>query len=221
MNNFLLKAQWITAVALSVLVAGEWGYGRYQHRQLQNQLGELQVADIAEERLPVLPEVVNDPEQFRELVERPLFVEGRKPIETVKAQQGEAALDNGQLDEWELIGIYSKDRGQHYRALFVKQNDKHKQETLDLNQSIAGWTLVRIERDQVVVQQNGQSKTLFLYKPRKFAGGGPLMPAPHPMSTQGAPMPNRSVMQVPPPVPVVAPTPMNTEMINDAVSENQ
>jgi hypothetical protein len=192
---------------LSMIALAEWGYSAYDRYRLQNQFAQLQPTLLPQESLPALQTRAGAAEQYSEFVERPLFVEGRKPVAATPTQNAGQLADGGLLDEWELVGIYSKDGERHNRAVLVKTGgDKKKQETLDINQSLAGWQITEIQHDRVVFQQNGQNKTVFLYKPRKFAGATPPRPAALPN--------NRRASAVPPP-------PVNPENVNESARENQ
>lgn len=199
MNQKLLKLQLISCGLLGALLAAEWGYGQYARKQLQTILDQPVESDYQLESLPELDSNAPAPpslEQYSAIVERPLFIEGRKPIveEPVKEV---VPVEVGQIDDWQLIGVYTKSK--QPMALFRKQNEAKKYSKLNENQTIAGWQVQKIEPNQVTLQQGGQQKIVPLRKPRVQppATGKPGTP-PKPIRPPSAPPTGHAA---PPPVP--------------------
>ncbi|WP_157200611.1 hypothetical protein [Methylomonas lenta] len=120
-------------------------------------------ADYQADELPQLSLSKQSAESFINIVERPLFIEGRKPLPEIVETSSEAST-NDQLDDWSLIGIYTKNKRQV--ALFRKQNEARKFLKLNEDQTISGWQLKQIQADRVVLQQGGQEKSVMLRNPR-------------------------------------------------------
>ena len=165
MNGMLLKHQLKACGMLGVLMLLELGLGVLSRGQLQNTLNQTIEADYQADPLPSLITPKQSADGFNTIVERPLFVEGRKPMPDTAQQNPEAAADVGQLEDWVLIGIYNKDKKQV--ALFRKQNEAKKYLKLNEQQTISGWQLTQIHADSVILQLDGQQKTVMLLKPRE------------------------------------------------------
>jgi type II secretory pathway component PulC len=161
MNKVWLKLQLSLCGLLLVGWLVEWTYDRLSSDRLQQALAQPQPSDFQAEDLPELEMLELDMDS---VVERPLFIEGRKPIPEVVENPSQPTVDIGQIDDWPLIGIYNK--GKQTLALFRKQNEARKYLKVSEQQMIAGWQLQQIQSDRVVLMQNGQSKTVMLRKPR-------------------------------------------------------
>lgn len=162
MNSRIVKWQIIASACLTVILLAEWTIGESRRSQLQTILDRTIRSEYQAEPMPALnpPKPFN--ESMNEVVERPLFIEGRKPL---PEQEVEAeTMDNGQLDDWQLIGIYNK--GSRKLALFRKQNEAKTFLKRYETEMITGWQLKQILSDRVVLQQGGQQKSIMLRKPR-------------------------------------------------------
>lgn len=170
MNSRLLKVQSGFAAVLISAVIAEWGIGYEDHLFLQEKFKPLVAEDYEALQLPELDLSSQADIQLSDLVDRPLFIEGRKPI-VEEAPAGSVVVDNGQLDDWELIGVYFKPNSPA-TALFRKRNEAKKYLKIKQNQSISGWMLKDIQGDRVILTQNGQEKNLMLLKPRPVVRPG-------------------------------------------------
>ncbi|WP_347989606.1 hypothetical protein [Methylomonas sp. AM2-LC] len=192
MNLKLLKVQALLSALFCLILAAEWGYAEYSNRELQQQL-KAEAADTAS--IAELPSIVNlktAATEFNEVVERPLFIEGRKPIVEVPAENAQQA-EISQIDDWSLIGIYHKDN--QPVALFSKKTEAKKYLKIKVGQLISGCVLNDIQPDRVILQQAGQQKTVLLRKPRAEP---PAVPGGKPAS-RPPPPPKQPKNLVPPP----------------------
>lgn len=204
MNRKLLKLQLLGCGILGVVLAAEWGYDQYARQQLRTILDQAVESDFQADSLPELAADTPTLDEYSAIVERPLFIEGRKPIAEESAKEA-APVDVGQIDDWQLIGVYNKSKSQPSMALFRKQNEAKKYLKLNENQSISGWQVQKIQSDQVTLQQGGQQKIVPLRKPRVQppVSGRPVPPKPG--RPQGAPPPGST----PPPQPQQVPATNN------------
>jgi type II secretory pathway component PulC len=163
MNLKLLKFQALLCALLCLILAAEWGYAEFSNGELQQQLKE----DIADKpsvaELPSIANLKTAATEFNEVVERPLFIEGRKPIIEAPVENAQQA-EISQIDDWSLIGIYYKDN--QPVALFSKKTEAKKYLKIKVGQLISGCVLTEIQSDRVILQQAGQQKTVLLRKPR-------------------------------------------------------
>ncbi|OAI10085.1 hypothetical protein A1359_01995 [Methylomonas lenta] len=163
MKGRFFSWQMLTSSGLGVILLFEWGYSDYSRNQLQSIMDKKIQADYQADELPQLSLSKQSAESFINIVERPLFIEGRKPLPEIVETSSEAST-NDQLDDWSLIGIYTKNKRQV--ALFRKQNEARKFLKLNEDQTISGWQLKQIQADRVVLQQGGQEKSVMLRNPR-------------------------------------------------------
>lgn len=166
MNAILFKYQSVACGILGAILVIEWGIAEISHRQLQETLNKTIASDYQADPLPELNLPKLSDANFGIIVERPLFIEGRKPLPEVPEDKT-AAVDTGQLDDWALIGIYNKNKNRDkHVALFRNQKEAKKFLKLHEEQTIAGWQLIEIKSDRVVLQMGGQQKSVMLRKPR-------------------------------------------------------
>jgi type II secretory pathway component PulC len=102
---------------------------------------------------------------FDDMVNRPLFLEGRRPSKALTAEQLKAnVVSTGKFD-WVLNGIYTSKRG--VSGLFtrtLKNVPKDNYRRVRVEEALDGWVLTEILNDKVVLTQNGMSKELLLRK---------------------------------------------------------
>jgi len=153
---------------------------------------------------------LSDPSEdnYSDLVERPMFIKGRKPVEEPIPE--EMALATAQKTEnvnWELIGIYSTPKGT--TAFFSRSNGRLPKDNFrkcKLGDALDGWHLSEINENAVSLTQGTETKKLPLRKMK------PKNPTPTPVSPANA-------------TPVPVPAPQNVDATNLTVqpttSDNQ
>lgn len=194
MNQKLLRLQLISCSLLALVLLAEWGYGQYAQNQLQSTLQQEVSSDFQAESLPELNADTLAADAFAAVVERPLFIEGRKPI-IEEAPKEVKPVDVGQIDDWQLIGVYTNSK----KPMVLFRNQKEAKKYLKLNeqQSISGWTVQKIEADKVTLQQGSQQKIVPLRKPRTQIPG----PGGKPTPTKQPNRPGAPANSAPAPVP--------------------
>ena len=206
MNLKLLKFQLLLSGLLGVILIAEYAYGLVAARQLQQSLQYTKDDSPVSSELPTISTLNSAHGEFNELVERPLFIEGRRPVVEAAPEPTQNA-ENGQIDDWELIGIYTK--GQKTSVLFSKKNETRKFLKIGLEQLVSGWLLKEIQSDRVVLQQAAQMKVVMLRKPRA--------------NVKPAPAAGKSAIPARPPRPLrpAIPAPQtNPENVNDDSQKN-
>ncbi len=111
---------------------------------------------------PQLKPVLLNLEQYVDLVERPLFVEGRRPV--IETEEEDSEEDIGQLDDWILVGIFTN-VGDKY-ALFTQKGQGKNHLKKMVGEDVAGWEITDINLQQVVLKKGLQNKTVQLRKPK-------------------------------------------------------
>lgn len=165
MNQKLIKLQLLGSGLLSLVLLTEWAYSQLAARQLQTLLDPREQSSLQAEVLPTIADhSKGSAESYSEIVDRPLFIEGRRPMAEASPSEIGQNQDIGQIDDWDLIGVYNKDK--QPTALFRKRNEAKKFLKIGTDQNISGWQLKQIHTDYVLLQQAGQEKSVALRKPR-------------------------------------------------------
>ncbi len=122
-------------------------------------------------------------DDFRQMTERPLFMENRRPgaepTETVAAPPPQTPMN------LKLMGIVFTPEGK--KALLVDAKGKYKR--LKAQDTLDSWTLVEVDQDKVVMQQGEERKELPLLKKKPKLASGAQQPPPggQPPRPQGRP----------------------------------
>lgn len=183
-------------IALNALfifvLAGEWFAGGENTDAVQR---EAKTVETQDEELPSLDLEAKSEDEYSDLVERPLFIKGRKPVAEPEAENAPVAeVKRNEAFVWNLTGVFATPKG--VTAFFSRINGKVEKDNyrkLKIGGEIDGWKLSEIYPDKVVFSQAGEIKTLSLRKakPKNL----PPVPAAPVAST------NQNHRQQPPPRP--------------------
>jgi hypothetical protein len=110
-------------------------------------------------------------DEFSAFVDRPLFMEGRKPAAEVNAPEAPKEEDLAPL-ALSLMGVMLSPRGQW--AIVAEASGKHRR--VKLGGTIAGWRLIELKPDHVTVQRGEEKRDLPLMKPRTKGAATPGAP---------------------------------------------
>jgi hypothetical protein len=230
MNIKLIKLLAAICAGLSFLIVCEWLYAVYAQKQLLESVASANTKGKAITQLPAI-ELAKRPESsYTDLVARPLFIQGRKPVDEPNSEQAAAA--NTATDEfnWSLNGIYTFQNTLYAffsRTTTKVPKDNYRKVTKD--SEIDGWKLIEIQKEKVVVSQGVKQKELPLRKAKpKDAPNNLGHPVPPPIPNQpGQPPLQPGQHPVPAAVPVPMPEPepipepiLEPELIPDDPSES-
>ena len=167
---------------LGVLLVSQWLHYRHKQADLKKLLAtkvETHMnAQPIEEQHADLPSL----EEYSATIERPLFMEGRRPV-TQDANEPEAAPVEKKPLAVKLMGIILAPKVT--MGLFVDAQGKYKR--LHINDSIGGWKVSGLESDKAIMEQDGTKEELKLAKPKQKKGQGPAKPGLFPGGPQGGP----------------------------------
>ncbi|MFZ2450704.1 MAG: hypothetical protein CTY16_03420 [Methylobacter sp.] len=192
MNNKLVKVLGATCGALLLVILGEWFYAKLGQQQLLNTQLPIDKKALPDE-MPGINLTEHDEGSYADLVNRPLFIEGRKPVnepppDTVKSTDVEVKFD------WLLNGVYTSKKGPsalltHTTPLKTRKENYRR---ITVGTLLDGWTLAEIKKDRVIFTQDGEQKELLLRKPKPKQlppkPGNPTPPEPG-EQPEGAPPP--------------------------------
>lgn len=152
-----------------------------------------------EEELPQIDLEATSEEQYSDLVERPLFIKGRKPVPEPEPENAPvAAVKKVEALNWELSGIFTAPKG--VTAFFSRTGAKIPKDNykkLKLGEELEGWKLSAISSDNVTLSQTGETKVLSL---RKVKPKTP-MPENNIQAVNNRVPPQRNVAPIPVPPP--------------------
>lgn len=162
-------------------------------------------------------------EEYAATIERPLFMEGRRPVVEDANEPEQAPVEKKPLN-FKLMGVAFFPPNETV-GLFVDAQGKYKR--LHINDSIGGWKVSKIEPDKAIVEQEGMpQEELKLVKPKskKNAGkpGGMQPPMGQPgQMIPGQPMPSQVMppFGVNPNDPNFPEEPIEPEIPNEPVDE--
>ncbi len=119
-----------------------------------------------EESLASLDLTEPSEESYNDLVERPLFIKGRKPVNEPEPENTSTPIvKRTDVFNWELTGIYATPK--KIMVFFSRTNAKVAKDNYrkcKLNDEIDGWKVSEIHPDNVVLTQAGENKILPLRK---------------------------------------------------------
>lgn len=189
MNTKLIKLLVSVCISLCSIIAGEWLYASYMRHRLLTPIMTTEPQDYKADKLPEI-ELTKQPEDsYVDLVARPLFIKGRRPVDEPSSEAEQSAVKSDSFD-WQLTGIYSTKKT--VSALFGRSKakvakDNHRKITV--GDDIDGWKLIEINKDRAVLKQGSNEKELPLRKPKSKTlpqgenSAMPATPAPVPAAT--------------------------------------
>ncbi|MDD5227480.1 MAG: hypothetical protein PHN45_06795 [Methylococcales bacterium] len=120
----------------------------------------------SEESLPELDLTTTSEEGYSDLVERPLFIKGRKTVnEPIPESVPVAAVKKVEAFVWDLTGVFATPKG--VTAFFSRMNAKVPKDNYrkyKVGEELDGWKISEIHTDSVVLTQTSETKTLPLRK---------------------------------------------------------
>jgi hypothetical protein len=154
-------------IALNTLfvfvLAGEWFTGSKISDTVTH---ESKTVETQDEELPSLDLEAKSEDEYSDLVERPLFIKGRKPVLEPETESAPVAeVKRMEAFVWNLTGVFTTPKG--VTAFFSRINGKVEKDNyrkLQLGGEIDGWKLSEIHPDKVMFTQTGETKILPLRK---------------------------------------------------------
>ncbi len=147
----------------AVVLVGEW-YAESETTNIQQSPSKTD--ETEGEELPSLDLTETSEDSYSDLVERPLFIKGRKPVdEPIPETVPVAAVKKVEAFVWELTGIFVTPKGS--TAFFSRINTKVPKDNYrkqKLGDELDGWKISDIHTDNVTLTQAGETKILLLRK---------------------------------------------------------
>ncbi len=166
MNSKLIKLLVSACIGLCLIIAAEWLYARYMRHRLLTSISAEKPYDYKVDELPKIQLMQQPEENYTDLVARPLFIKGRKPVDEPLSRAQQASTQSERFN-WELTGVYGTKEnlsGLFSRSEGTTAKDKHRKITL--GDELDGWKLTEINRDRAILKQGDKEKELLLRKPK-------------------------------------------------------
>lgn len=164
MNIKLIRLLSVLCAILLAVIAGEWFYAKQAQKKT---LAALKVADKKPAKISEMPTIAltKRPEQsFVSMVDRPLFIKGRRPVPEAPADIKKAVAKPSGPFSWQLNGVYTKNSSLYALLSRSVRLPKGNFKKLTQGAEIDGWTLTQVQKDKVVLTQDGMQKELLLRK---------------------------------------------------------
>jgi hypothetical protein len=160
LNIKLLSFLLICCLILAVIVIGEWWVASHSYQNLLTSVDEIdEVADEVE-TMPEIKLAEQSLESYSAMVNRPLFTEGRKPIED--SEESTPLQEFTGNVELILTGLVDMPGG--VTAMLRDNNNKHYR--AKQGEEAQGWEVARIETDKIIIERGSDRKELMLRKPK-------------------------------------------------------
>ena len=190
MNKKLIAGLVCFCIACTLIIFGEWTYATWTEKSI---LTSLTSSDkkLSPDEMPHIELNAQTEESYVDLVARPLFIKGRKPVDESTPEAAQTALVPVIFD-WELNGVYTTSNG--LSALFSRSKSKVAKDNyrkIGIGADLDGWKIVEIYQDKALLKQGAQEKELLLrkIKPKDSSKNAnnlntPSTPPPQPQETE-------------------------------------
>jgi len=164
MSSKLIKILSVICLFLMLIIALEWIYGTRAQKKLLSSSNSPEKQTLPDQ-MPVIGLNLQTEDSYADLVNRPLFIEGRRPVP--ETHQGQTTTGNNDFD-WLLSGVYSSRQGA--MALLTRTTpdpDAKSSETyrkVITGGDVDGWRVTEIHADAIVLTQGITEKRLPLRK---------------------------------------------------------
>lgn len=163
MNKKLIAGLACFCIACTLIIFGEWIYATWAEKTILASLTPTNTK-ISPEEMPHIELNEQPEESYVDLVARPLFIKGRKPVDEPSPEAIQNALVPVVFD-WELNGVYTTVNG--LSALFSRSKTtvaKDNYRKIGIGADLDGWKIIEIYQDKALLKQGDQEKELLLRK---------------------------------------------------------
>ena len=165
MNSKLVSLLASVCILCALIIIGEWYYAVRAKKHALTPTPSAEIK-LAHDEMPGLELTRQSEESYADLVARPLFIKGRRPVDEPSQEEAQAL---GAVDtfDWQLNGVYTTKKG--LSALFSRSKTKAPKDNyrkISIGTDLDGWKLTEIHYDKVILKQGSQQKELLLRKPK-------------------------------------------------------
>ncbi len=164
MNTKLISLLASICFACILIILGEWLFSIWLQSTVIDSLNSTEDKTVQDE-MPHIDLHKKAEESYVDLVTRPLFVKGRRPIEEPTPEEIQNSSLTPVVFDWELNGVYSAKNGlSAFLSRTASKITKDKYRRVSKDGDLDGWKLTEIYLDKVIFMQGDQSKELLLRK---------------------------------------------------------
>jgi hypothetical protein len=165
MNSKLVSVLASVCIVCALIIIGEWFYAVQARKQTLASITSAETTQ-SDDEMPDIELTQESEESYGDLVARPLFIKGRKPVNEPSPEEAQTFAVANNFD-WQLNGVYSTKKG--LSALFSRSKSKVPKDNyrkITAGSDLDGWKLTEIHKDSVILKQGSQQKDLLLRKPK-------------------------------------------------------
>lgn len=166
MNNKHIAVLAAVCLACVLVIIGEWFYAVREQQHALDATRSTQTAQVSDE-MPSIALTLQPEESYVDLVTRPLFINGRRPVDKPSSDQMQAINAASIAFDWQLNGVYTIKN--ELSALFSRSASKMAKDNyrkIIVGADLDGWRLIEIHQNKVLLKQGEQQKELLLRKPK-------------------------------------------------------
>lgn len=182
MNSKLIKTLMLVCLVLLLVIALEWLYAMQAQEKMLSSVSS-ETKQVVNDEMPQIDLNSQPEDSYADLVNRPLFIAGRKPIPEAEKTSEQVAVVTNTFD-WMLNGIYTTKKG--LMALLTrtvakipepapqglattKPSSSDKYRKVITGDTIEGWKVAEIHPYEIILSQGNTKKNLQLRKPKPKA----------------------------------------------------
>lgn len=147
---------------LALVNGAEWIYLKYGIEQSRNDVEQPVESNVVFEDVGMREFSLPPKENFAEIVERPVMIEGRRPVPEEELVPVVAQAVNKGPMKIKLMGIVMSPNG----MTALLEDSKGKYHRVQIDGTVEGWELDEMHKDKVVLKQGNSSEELKLHKPK-------------------------------------------------------
>jgi hypothetical protein len=203
MNSKLVYVLAAVCIVCALIIIGEWFYAAQAQKHTLASITSSETTQ-SDGQMPEIELTQESEESYGDLVARPLFIKGRKPVDEPSPEEVQTIAVANNFD-WQLNGVYSTKKG--LSALFSRSTSKVPKDNyrkIAAGADLDGWKLAEIHKDGVILKQGTQQKDLLLRKPKskelsKKTNTPKIVNAPNMPNTPNFPQPTEGIPDIPQP----------------------
>ncbi len=164
MNTKLISFLLSICLACILIILGEWLFALWSQSVTLASLSAVETKSVQDE-MPHIDLHLTNEESYADLVARPLFIKGRRPVAEPTPEEIQNTALVPVVFEWDLSGVYSTQNGlSAFLSRTASKTPKDKYRKINKDAELDGWKLKEIYPDRVIFTQGIQSKELLLRK---------------------------------------------------------
>jgi len=166
MNNKLNLILSIVCVMLILIIGCEWFFAKQAQKKLLN-TAVSSGKKASRDEMPTIELTAQTEESYADMVAKPLFIKGRRPVEEPPPAEQQATAAKPVKFDWALNGVYTLKK--ELSALFSRTTAKVRKDNyrkIKVGDDLDGWKLSEIQKDKVILKQGSDEKELLLRKPK-------------------------------------------------------